>query len=306
MWFLVSECGGRTGCYRSLRRSWDLRGRSVGEGADQLVDASGQAGQFGGRLLGGRGAFGGGAGRGGHAGDVLGDVAGAAGDLADVAAEFRRGGRLFLDRGGDGGLQFVDLVDDVGDLPDLLRHVCGGALDRGGLAGDVLGGLGRLLRQVLDFPGDNREALAGIACAGGFDGGVQREQIGLLGDHVDDLEDVADLRAGLIESGYRIGGGPRRGHRPGGDAGRGGRATGDFADRRGHLLGGRGHGGHVRRHLLGGCGYGAGLRGGFLGAAAQLGGHRGQLLRGARERGGGLSDGSHRLPHRGDGGRQGT
>ena len=58
----------------------------------------------------------------------------------------------------------------------------GVALDRLDPAGDVLGGPGRLLRQLLDLVGDDREALARLAGAGRLDGGVERQQVRLLGD----------------------------------------------------------------------------------------------------------------------------
>ena len=63
------------------------------------------------------------------------------------------------------------------------------------LLADVLGGLGRLLGQFLDLVGDDGEALARLAGAGRFDGGVQGQQVGLLGDGGDDLDDLADLGA---------------------------------------------------------------------------------------------------------------
>ena len=58
----------------------------------------------------------------------------------------------------------------------------GVALDGLDPAGDVLGGPGGLLGQVLDLAGDHGEALAGLAGAGRLDGGVERQQVGLLGD----------------------------------------------------------------------------------------------------------------------------
>ncbi len=74
-------------------------------------------------------------------------------------------------------------------------------LDHLDLLLDVLGGLGRLLGEVLDLVGDDGEALARLAGAGGLDGGVQGEEVGLLGDGADDLDDVADLGARLAELG---------------------------------------------------------------------------------------------------------
>ena len=77
-------------------------------------------------------------------------------------------------------------------------------LDGFDLPADVLGGLGGFLRQFLHFVGDHREALARFAGAGRFDGGVQRQQIGLLRDRGDDLDDLADFGAGLAQLGDRL------------------------------------------------------------------------------------------------------
>ncbi len=46
-----------------------------------------------------------------------------------------------------------------------------------------------LLREVLDLVGDDGEALAVLAGAGGLDVGVEREQVRLLGDLRDDVDD---------------------------------------------------------------------------------------------------------------------
>ena len=63
---------------------------------------------------------------------------------------------------------------------------------------DPLGGLGRLPRQVLDLARDDGEALARLAGPGGLDGGVQRQQVRLVGDGGDAAGDLVDLghRAG--------------------------------------------------------------------------------------------------------------
>src|SRR5579862_4287382 len=72
-------------------------------------------------------------------------------------------------------------------------------LDGGDLAANVLGSLGGLLGQFLDFVGDDGEALAGFACASGFNGGVEGQKIGLLRDGSDYLDDFTDLGAGLAQ-----------------------------------------------------------------------------------------------------------
>ena len=66
------------------------------------------------------------------------------------------------------------------------------------------GGVLRALGELADLLGDDREAAALLAGAGGLDGGVEREQVGLLGDAGDRVDDAADpLRAGgeLLDGG---------------------------------------------------------------------------------------------------------
>ena len=46
--------------------------------------------------------------------------------------------------------------------------------------------------SALTSLGDHGEALAGLAGARRLDGGVERQQVGLLGDRGDQLDDVAD------------------------------------------------------------------------------------------------------------------
>ena len=50
----------------------------------------------------------------------------------------------------------------------------------------------RLIGQRLDLAGHHRESLAVLAGPRGLDGGVQGQQVGLLGDVVDGGDDVAD------------------------------------------------------------------------------------------------------------------
>ena len=65
-------------------------------------------------------------------------------------------------------------------------------LDAGDLLADLAGGLRGLLGQRLHLGGDDRKAAAGFAGARRLDGGVERQQIGLAGDGVDQFDDVAD------------------------------------------------------------------------------------------------------------------
>src|SRR3712207_7461014 len=58
---------------------------------------------------------------------------------------------------------------------------------------------GGLLRQLLDLGGDDREALARLTGASRLDRGVERQQVGLLGDAVDQLDDRGDLLRGVAQ-----------------------------------------------------------------------------------------------------------
>ena len=77
------------------------------------------------------------------------------------------------------------LGDDVDDLAGL-------ALDLPDQAGDLRRGGLRALGELAHLLGDDGEAAALLAGAGGLDGGVEREQVGLLGDAGDRVDDAAD------------------------------------------------------------------------------------------------------------------
>ena len=79
-------------------------------------------------------------------------------------------------------LEVVDLVDDRADLADRVDGARGVGLDRLDPPGDVLGRPGRLLGQLLDLVGHDGEALARLAGPRRLDGGVERQQVRLLGD----------------------------------------------------------------------------------------------------------------------------
>ena len=131
--------------------------------------------------------------------DRRGDALGAGGRLGHVAVHLvgRRG--LLLDRRGDGGLEVVDLTDDRADLADRVDGAGGVGLDGLDPLGDVLGRPGGLLGQLLDLAGHDGEALAGLPRPSRLDGGVEGEQVGLLGDPVDELDDLGDLLGRVAE-----------------------------------------------------------------------------------------------------------
>ena len=58
---------------------------------------------------------------------------------------------------------------------------------------DIFCGGAGVLGQFADLIGDNGEPAACFASAGGLDGGVESQQIRLLGDVVDDVDDFRDF-----------------------------------------------------------------------------------------------------------------
>src|SRR4051812_3337291 len=202
------------------------------------------------------------------------------GDLGHVALDLLRARGDLLDRGRDlvdadalvlHGLaeleeRLAGLLDGgdavlglAGAVPDDLAGLGGLGLDLADEARDRAGGRLALLGQLADLLGDDREAAALLAGAGGLDGRVQRQQVRLLGDAGDRLDDAADalgLRAQLAD---RLGRLQRavahRAHGLGslGDGARAllGGPTGRHGGL-GGLLGVVGAGGARRRDLLGG------------------------------------------------------
>src|SRR5262249_27345969 len=53
--------------------------------------------------------------------------------------------------------------------------------------------------ELADFVGDDGETSAGFTSAGGFDSGIEREQVGLFRDVVDDVDDFRNLEGAVTE-----------------------------------------------------------------------------------------------------------
>ena len=103
-----------------------------------------------------------------------------------------------------------------------------------------LGRLGGLRGERLDLRGDDREAAPGLAGARRLDGGIERQQIGLLGDRGDQLHHVADAAGGLRQLADAAVGLARLLDRLAGDLARLLHLAADLGDRGRHLLGGGG------------------------------------------------------------------
>ena len=102
-------------------------------------------------------------------------------EIMHEAVEIGAGARQHLARGLDVGAQRVGLA--AGGI-DQLQHFAG-------VPADVAGGRVDALGQAADLAGDHGEAPARVARPGGLDPGVQRQQLGLQGDVLDQLADVA-------------------------------------------------------------------------------------------------------------------
>ena len=180
-------------------------------------------------------------------------------------------------------------VGDGDAVLDRARPGGGGIGGRGGRAGDLGedgvdagGGLARLLGQRADLVGDDGEAAAVLAGAGGLDRGVEGQQVGALGQLADgdgDLAGAADVLGQAADVGgdgldAAAGLAHARDHRGDGLAALGGQALG----------------------VLGAGGDGEGVLGGAGGVGAHVGDGAGDVLDGAvlllgrAHAGGGLRD----------------
>ena len=149
--------------------------------------------------------------------DALRDLGRAAGHRRDeargirgAARQFAGRGALFLDGARDRGEHRADRRDRRHDAVHRRDRFLRVALQLIDLAADLFGGVLGRARQRLDLLRHHREAAPGIARAHRLDGGVEREQIGLLGDRRNEADDIADLgRRGLQPVDALAGGGGR-------------------------------------------------------------------------------------------------
>ena len=106
--------------------------------------------------------------------------------VADLA-KARLGGAAALDAGLDLGRDGARLAGQLADG-----------------RGDLAGRGARVMRQLLHFGGDHREAAAGIAGTGRLDGRVQGQHVGLAGDRLDRRGDGLDLVHRRGEAGHPL------------------------------------------------------------------------------------------------------
>ena len=90
-------------------------------------------------------------------------------------------------------------VHDLGALVHVLDRFAGFLLDALDQLGNFFGRLRRFFRQLSDFVGNDGESQSVFSGARRFNRGIQRQQVGLLGEIVDDLDDLADVVGPLPE-----------------------------------------------------------------------------------------------------------
>ena len=127
----------------------------------------------------------------GHTGDIAGHLGG------------RRG--LLFHRRVNGAGDRAKLIDSAVDIADAVDRLTGRRLHFLDLGADAFGRGGGLPGQIFHLRGDHRETLSGVAGAGRLNRRVERQQIGLLGDIVDQTDDGADLLGRLGQGGDPIG-----------------------------------------------------------------------------------------------------
>ena len=127
---------------------------------------------------------------------------GAGGDLADLSVQAIHGLARAVQSAADGenagaavGHRLVHVLAGTAEL----LHAFAETLDD---ATDLAGGIGGMASQTPHFLGDHGEAPTMFTRACGLDGGVQGEQIGLLGDagdHTNDLAHFIELSGQLLD-----------------------------------------------------------------------------------------------------------
>ncbi|MNQ78199.1 hypothetical protein D3C85_931020 [compost metagenome] len=100
-------------------------------------------------------------------------------------------------------------------FPHELHRIAGAGLERVDHVGDLVGGVLHPPGQIAHLVRHHGETPAHLAGAGRLDGGIERQQVGLLGDAVDDVDHAVDLLAVLGQALDHLGGLLHAGGEPG-------------------------------------------------------------------------------------------
>src|SRR6266700_4611434 len=114
--------------------------------------------------------------------DLLGELV----DFGDDVRDFVKSGTKVVAEG-------EAFLDDARAALHVFNGLTGFALNALNEVRDFLRGLGGLFGEFADFIGNNGKPQTVLTRAGRFDGGVQREQVGLFGKVIDDFNDFSDV-----------------------------------------------------------------------------------------------------------------
>ncbi len=112
---------------------------------------------------------------------------------ADVAGDFGGGRLLLLHCASDGGGDGVDALHGRAHRGDGSGRLARGDLHFADLPGDLDNRVRRLAGEAFHLVCDHGKAFACLARTGRFDGGIQGEQVGFLGDGADERHHVRDF-----------------------------------------------------------------------------------------------------------------
>ena len=173
-------------------------------------------------------------------------------DLARLAADEVELPDLLFHEAGDAMVDLAHGGDATADRADGLAGVLHRLLDAVHLSADFAGGLRGAAGKLLHLGRYHREAAARFAGARRFDGGVERQQRGLPGDGVDQLDDFLDAPGSEPENTHGLVGARQLAGRPLTRRACFIHLPAGIDRQRLHVDRRRRHGGHVLGRLLGG------------------------------------------------------
>ena len=130
--------------------------------------------------------------------DVLRHLLAAPCGLIHVSADLLGRGGLLLHGRGNGSRDLVDLGDGLANPMQRRDRAIGLLLHRSDLGGNFIRRICGLGGQVLDLAGHDRKAFTGLACSCSFNRRVECQQIGLIGDVIDQINHVTNFLGRII------------------------------------------------------------------------------------------------------------
>ena len=124
--------------------------------------------------------------------DHLQNIACAISCVNNITRNLFRGHFLLLHRVRDKARHAFHLLHNAGDLFNIAHRICSGADHIANLQGNLFRGLGGLVGQRLHLTGHHGKALASLARPRCLNSGIERQQVGLLGNFLNEANNTAD------------------------------------------------------------------------------------------------------------------